>query len=452
MNKLWVRMSLTFTGVVLVAVLIVVTAGSILSRLDNGDEGRFTRRFFEQRNGLVSQLANYYRVHQSWAGVEPLIIGAQSTYFRPDALFLADERRNIVYFIQPERVGQPYTRLHPKLVLPVRVNGETVGHFGLAALPNDFPVDKRPPPFVQMLGNAMLVVAAVGGVGGIIFGVVMSKSVTAPLNNLAQAARAIGARDLSRRVEEKGTAEMVEVARAFNEMAAGLEQAEQLRRNLLADVAHELRTPLTVLQGNLRAILDEVFPCDSSEMARLYEHTRFLSRLVNDLHELAQAEARQLPLEMVETDLSHLVQVTVDGFRPGAEAKEVALKTSLPPGLPRIKVDPARLTQVLQNLLANALRHTPAGGTITVAALPAGGSVCLSIADTGEGIPPEHLPHIFDRFYRTDPARSRDRGGAGLGLAISRALVEAHHGTIHVTSNGPGRGSTFTIHLPVAAA
>ncbi len=183
-------------------------------------------------------------------------------------------------------------------------------------------------------------------------------------------------------------------------------------------------------------------------MARLYEHTRFLSRLVNDLHELAQAEARQLPLDLQETNLSQLVATTAETFRPSAEAKGVALITQLPVDLPSLQIDAARITQVLQNLLANALRHTPAEGTITIRAEAVAEAVQLTIADSGDGIPPEHLPHIFDRFYRTHPARSRDRGGAGLGLAIARAIVEAHGGEISVTSTGvPGEGSTFVIRL-----
>jgi signal transduction histidine kinase len=171
-----------------------------------------------------------------------------------------------------------------------------------------------------MLGRSLVAAAVVAAIGGIAFGIVMSRSLTAPLNSLAEAARDIGRRNLSRRVEEKGTDEMVAVAQAFNEMAAGLEESEQLRRNLLADTAHELRTPLSVLQGNLRAILDEVYPMNQEEMVRLYDHTRFLSRLVNDLHELAQAEARQLPLDLEPTDLTQLAQATADTFRPSAEA------------------------------------------------------------------------------------------------------------------------------------
>jgi signal transduction histidine kinase len=302
---------------------------------------------------------------------------------------------------------------------------------------------------MRRIVDFLLIMAAVIGIGGIVFGVMMSRTLTAPLNSLAVAARSIGKRNLNQRVKETGTAEMIAVARAFNEMAADLQQAEQLRRHLLADVAHELRTPLAVLQANLRAILDEVYPLDQTEIARLYEQTRFLSRLVNDLHELAQAEAKQLPLNRQETDLGQLAQMTTEAFRPEAEAKGVALQLHLAANVPKISVDAARLTQVLQNLLANALRHTPAGQTITVRIEPDTDQVDVTVADTGEGIAPEHLPHIFDRFYRADPARSRDRGGAGLGLAIARAIIEAHEGRITVTSDGlPGHGSKFMIQLP----
>jgi signal transduction histidine kinase len=335
------------------------------------------------------------------------------------------------------------------LVLPLQVDQQTVGYLGLASR-EDAPDDPRPSPLVRFIGDALLTVAAVGGVGGIVFGIVMSRALAAPLNNLAEAARAIGAHHLSKRVEEQGSDELVAVARAFNDMAADLEQGEQLRRNLLADVAHELRTPIAVLQANLRAILDEVYPLDQTEIAQLYEQTRYLSHLVDDLHLLAQAEARQLPLHRQETDLTQLVKTTVDLFRPTAEAKEVSLQTQLPANSPTLQIDAARITQVLQNLLANALRHTPANGTITVSIQPGPETISLCIADTGDGIPPEHLPHIFDRFYRTDSARSRDRGGAGLGLAIARAIVEAHGGQIKATSQGmPGQGSQFTVSLPV---
>ena len=241
---------------------------------------------------------------------------------------------------------------------------------------------------------------------------------------------------------------MVAHAQSFNQMAARLQKGERLRQNLLADVAHELRTPLTVLQGNLRAILDDVYALDKGEVARLYDQTRHLHRMVNDLHELAQAEARQLPLERQPTDLSELVGRTVLLFEPVAEAEGIVLSVNGPPEAIIVDIDRSRIIQVLQNLLNNAVRHTPEGGTINLQVSLAD-SATIEITDNGEGIAAEHLKNLFDRFYRTDQGRDRDAGGAGLGLAIVRALVEAHGGTVAVQSAGIDHGSTFIVRLPL---
>lgn len=295
--------------------------------------------------------------------------------------------------------------------------------------------------------------ALIGGIIGVVSGVLMSRSLTAPLSRLTEAARAIGAQKLSRRVKVEDTTEVAELARAFNEMAVAVEQNEKLRRNLVADVAHELRTPLTVLQGNLRALLDDVYPMEKSEVARLYDQTLLLSRLVEDLHELSQAEAKQLPLNLQPVQVRELVDMIVATFGSVVEQKHVTLKVEVPSGLPPLLADSARLSQVLHNLLHNALTHTPEGGQITIRAEHSGDTLKLSVNDTGDGIPPEHLPYIFERFYRADQARSRDMGGTGLGLAIVKAIVEAHGGRVTVTSEGkPGHGSTFTVEVPLAEA
>lgn len=283
---------------------------------------------------------------------------------------------------------------------------------------------------------------------GILVGVLLSRSLSAPLGKLAEGAKAIGEQDLSRRVEVAGSDEIQEVARAFNEMADKLEEAETLRRNLLADVAHELRTPMTVLQGNLRAILDGVYALEEAEIVRLYDQTRHLTRLVNDLHELALAEAHELPLMLSSVDLAEVVQGTREVFEPLAEADGVMLRVELLGELPTVQGDRARLRQAVYNLVSNALRHSPAGTTITIQLEKTAVDIQLRVQDTGEGIAPEHMPHVFDRFYRVDKMRSRDTGGTGLGLAIVRAIVEAHSGRVTVVSEGVGKGSTFTIHLP----
>jgi signal transduction histidine kinase len=283
----------------------------------------------------------------------------------------------------------------------------------------------------------------------IVVGILLSRSVSAPLSKLADAARSIGRRDLSRRVEVRGSQEIQEVAQAFNEMAADLQQAEILRQNLLADVAHELRTPITVIQGNLQAILDDVYELDKAEIAQLYDQTRQLTHLVDDLRELAQAEARQLPLEMIPVDLSVLASDVAAIYESIAEVQQIQLQTRISKGLPLIQGDRARLMQCLQNLLNNAFRHTPAGGVVTLSVQQQEKILEVSVQDSGSGIAPEHLLHVFDRFYRVDPARARETGGTGLGLAITRAIIQNHGGTISAVSAGEGQGSTFTISLPI---
>ena len=308
-----------------------------------------------------------------------------------------------------------------------------------------------PDPWREISGDLIrsFLLATVLGVSG---GVVVSQVLARPITKFAGAAHSIGAGDLTTRVQIKQYArEIDELAAAFNKMAADLQRAAELRNNLMADVSHELRTPLTVLEGNLRAALDHVYELDDEQIANLYEQTRHLIRLVNELRELALVEAAQLPLERQPVDLARLVQETVAVFEPLAEEKGIALTAELS-GLTEIRGDPSRIRQVLHNLLANALRHTPAGGRVTIQGRTEAGRVTLAVQDSGDGIDAQQIEHVFDRFYRTDPSRSRETGGSGLGLAIVKAIVEAHGGVIRATSAGLGQGSTFTIVFPSGSA
>jgi signal transduction histidine kinase len=311
--------------------------------------------------------------------------------------------------------------------------------------------ERRPFPGKFVLDNIATLLISVS-ILGVSVGALLSHSLSAPLSRLAEAARAIGERDLSKRVEVTGTQEVQEVASAFNEMATALEQAENLRQNLLADVAHELRTPLSVIQGNLQAILDDVFELDKSEIARLYDQTRHLGRLVDDLRDLAQAEAHQLIIQKLPVDMTALVSQVSKIYIPLAEAAGVDFQTRCDSYMPMVLGDRDRLAQCLGNLLVNAIRHTPEGGAVTLSLTASQAWITIQMQDTGAGITAEHLPHIFDRFYRTDPTRSRASGGIGLGLAITRALVTAHGGEIEARSQGEGLGSIFQIRLPVQAA
>jgi signal transduction histidine kinase len=247
--------------------------------------------------------------------------------------------------------------------------------------------------------------------------------------------------------------EIGELGHAFNSMADGLARLEQLRRNMTTDVAHELRTPLSNIRGYLEALQDGVTQPSPAVIDSLHDEAMLLTRLVNDLQELALAEAGQLKLVLHPTVPEQVVSQVVDVMQPTAASKGLTLRTDLQTDLPPVMADSGRMAQVLQNLVNNAMTHTPAGGQITVTAradAPAG-QVQLSVRDTGIGIAPEHLPHVFDRFYRVDQSRTRATGGAGLGLAIVKQLVEAHGGRVWAEST-PDQGSTFSFTLPVAAS
>ena len=302
--------------------------------------------------------------------------------------------------------------------------------------------------FLDRMRSILVAGAAVAVLVGLAIGVLLSRNLTAPLQRLAGAARAVAGGDLKQRVPVEGSVEMVDLAQAFNEMTATLEESERQRQNMVADVAHELRTPLTVVQGNLRAILDDLYALDKAEISRVYDETLLLGRLVDDLRELALADAGQLSLNPRPTDLAASIQSTVENLAPAAEAGGVTLSAQVSEKLPAVQADPYRTSQVLRNLLVNALRYTPSGGSVTVAAMPLGGAVEVTVADTGEGIDPGDLPHVFERFWRGDPARSRT-GGTGLGLSVAQSLVQAQGGRIWVESK-PGSGSTFRFTLPLA--
>jgi two-component system OmpR family sensor kinase/two-component system sensor histidine kinase BaeS len=296
-------------------------------------------------------------------------------------------------------------------------------------------------------GLAILILLATSLLIGSLLGVWMSRGITRPVTQLNEAAQAIGERDLSYRVPATGSRELVGLANSFNRMAEDLEQAAHIRRNLMADVAHELRTPLTVLEGNLRAMLDGVYDLNEVEIANLYQQTRHLKQLVSDLHELALAESKQLSLNYQTVNLVQLVDETASHFQISAEEKGVRLSAVVDEELYHPSLDDQRTRQVLHNLLSNAIRHTHNGGEVTLSARRLENKLMIAVEDDGEGINPEDLPHIFDRFYRSETTRSRDTGGAGLGLAIVKAIVEAQGGHVEAESGGRDQGSTFTVYF-----
>lgn len=273
------------------------------------------------------------------------------------------------------------------------------------------------------------------------------RGIAQPLGAVMEAADALAEGDLSARVPMDRPGEFGGLARSFNRMASELERAEQARRNLTADVAHELRTPLQIIQGNLEGVLDGVYEPTMAHIGDTLEETQLLARLVDDLQLLALAEAGELSLRLERVDVRELLADVATSFGGQAQAAGVTLRLALPEEGQSLTVsaDADRLDQVLGNLVANALRHTPAGGAITLSASAQDGGLHIAVVDTGSGIPEDELPYVFDRFWRGDKARSG--AGSGLGLAIASQLVAAHHGRIEVAS-AVGKGTAFSVHLP----
>jgi len=299
--------------------------------------------------------------------------------------------------------------------------------------------------------NEILVVAALAAfLAAVAVSVFTARRIVGPLQAMMKASQRIAAGDYRQRVQVLGQDELGALARAFNRMAETLERTEQRRMELIGDVAHELRTPLSSIKGIMEGLVDGVLTAEPATFLLVQREVARLQRLIHDLEELSRAEAGQVPLAPRAVAPADLVRAAADRLRPQFEDKSVSLHVDLPTDPPQIWADPSRIIQVLLNLLGNALQYTPSGGQVTVRSWRDDQEVVVAVQDTGIGIPAEHLPHVFERFYRVDKSRSRPGGGSGIGLTIARHLVEAHGGRIWATSPGPGQGSAFSFTLPIA--
>jgi histidine kinase len=300
--------------------------------------------------------------------------------------------------------------------------------------------------------NEALLYAALAATSvAILLSLYLSRSVTLPVQAMSLAAQRVADGRYEERVQVQTEDELGQLARRFNQMAENLAQVESMRRQLIGDVSHELRTPLTAIKGSMEGLIDGVLPATQETFQQIHMEADRLNRLVDDLQELSRVEAHAYELDIRPLDVSTLMQTVTKRLAPQFETRGVVLEVELPPDLPRVLADEDRIVQVLTNVTGNALQHTPENGEVIIAAKQINGEVQISVHDTGIGISREHLPHIFDRFYRVDASRSRSRragGGSGIGLTIARALVEAHGTRIWAESGGEGRGSTFTFTLP----
>jgi signal transduction histidine kinase len=308
--------------------------------------------------------------------------------------------------------------------------------------------------FRAAVTEAVGVASLAATIMAVITSLFVSRQVVAPVQAMMAASQRIAEGNYAERVQVPGNInkgeqdELGQLALRFNQMAARLEQTENMRRQLIGDVTHELRTPLTTIKGSMEGLIDGVLPANDETYTQIYHEADRLQRLVNDLQELSRVEARAYELHLSRTSLAEVVQATVARLDRQFEEKGVAISTQVPADLPAIQMDSDRIGQVLLNLVGNALQYTPSGGGVRIQAVHIPGEVRVSVVDSGIGIPPEHLPHLFTRFYRVDKSRARSHGGSGIGLTIAKHLVEAHGGRIWAESQGAGKGSTFTFTLP----
>jgi two-component system sensor histidine kinase BaeS len=444
------KLFLSFTLIVLVSVSLV----AVIARRGAVNEVRtfIFRGGMYGFSDLVAGLENYYSSNGSWQGVQSIFRAPRGGAGGFGALVnqqleLANSSGIVVAATQSALVGTQLTTAELANAITLDVGGKTVGYLiiegGLGlGLGSEQQVLNR-------LNRGVLLAGLISGALGLVISLALAYTLLRPVRALTIASRKLAEGDLSQRVDVHGKDELATLGHTFNLMADSLQQAEESRRAMTADIAHELRTPLAVQRANLEALQDGVYPLTADNLAPVIEQNYLLTRLVEDLRTLALADAGQIELERSPTDLASLVASVVERFQPQAVTQQVEL-TILPSStsIPAVSLDPVRIEQILTNLLSNAFRFTPMNGQIELSMSATPTKVLVRVHDSGPGIPAESLPYIFGRFYRVDKSRSRAEGGSGLGLAIARQLARAHGGDLTV-ANHPSGGAEFTLSLPV---
>ncbi len=455
-------MSSSITKKLILAFLLVSVTGAALAA---GIAYWQTRNQFKQlvfnqsRDKFVADAAFYYQVNGSWNGVldyfrlrntaprqiNPPLPGQVPVQQNapPFVFLLADASGRVVIPAGPHRLGDLLPDSALAGGIPVEVNGQQVGTVLVLGSPP--PLGTLEQQYLRRT-NLILLYAALGAAAmALVLGVVLARTLTHPLRDLTAAIHAMARGDLKQHVHVKSKDELGELAAAFNQMSADLDRLNQSRRQMTADIAHDLRTPLTVIGGYAESMRDGVLKPTSERFDAIHTEVGHLQRLVDDLRTLSQAEAKELSLNREPLAPLSLLERMTQSYRPLAARQEVNLRIETEPGLPDLHADPDRLAQVFGNLISNSLRHTPPGGEIVLFARREEKDIVLGVQDSGSGIAPDLLPHIFERFRRGDP--SRQDGGSGLGLAIAKAIVELHGGSISAESNA-GNGTIIKIRFP----
>ena len=458
LNKLWLRLSVAFLLVALLAIAAVALI--VRSTTENSFRQYIQDRESDTLQGVsASDLEAFYAENGSWLGVEKLLPGSkgqgqgqQQGRGRGANVIIADRENMIVASTDDTLVG---TRLnvnaYPKSI-SLMVDGEQVGLL-IQETPSTVALGEAETDFLSKMTDNFIIAAAGVALLAVVVGVGLSWQITRPIRKLTLAVEDLKAGHLGRQANVSGSTEINDLSAAFNTMSNDLATGETLRKHMAAAVAHELRTPVSVLRGHLEAMLDGVFPLDAQHLAVAYDQTIHLTRLVEDLRLMTRAEAGQLPLNKVLVSPGDLITRVVEQFQPLAVDSTIELTIHSAANLPAVSVDVDRVQQILSNLLANALRYTPENGQITITAIRVDQAIQVKIENTGSSLPPAQREHVFDPFWRAEDARARDSGGTGLGLAIVRQLVMVHGGRIWVESDsghGDSDRTAFLFTLPIS--
>lgn len=459
--RLFFKLLLSFLAVVLVGVVVVSYAANQAAAREV--QGFMFRGGMTTESALMQELAGYYRGRGAWEGVETLLAAGSGAAgmggMMGQQIIVVDAAGRVVADTNNTLVGRTLTGAELAAGVAIEVDGQRVGVLiarGSIGMAGTGMTGDAADDLLARVNRAIWLAALAAGASALVVGSLLAYGLVRPIGRLTRATAALARGDLAQRVPVTTRDEIGDLATAFNAMAADLQKAGQLRRDMTADLAHELRNPLAALQGSLEAVMDGILPPTEENLKPLLDQTQLLTRLVDDLRTLALADAGQLRLHRVATNPGDLVRSVMGQYTAQAEAKHIALRADIQVESPLLSLDPQRITQVLGNLLGNALRHTPERGSVVCRVARDGDDparpaarVTFAVMDTGPGIPPDALPHLFERFYRVERARSRLDGGTGLGLAIARQLVEAHGGHIWAISDSvPGKGTTVAFSLP----
>ena len=407
----------------------------------------------QNKTDVITQLTQYHLANGTWSEVETVFIEQRRDYnappneYRPLQPFtLTDENGVVLFSNGKDEFGEKLSTSELKPGTPITENGRVIGIYVPLRMP--FEGKPRELEFIERTQLTLLYGALIGALLALVLGIIISRTLTRPIRELTRATHAISEGDLSQQVQVRANDELGELAQAFNKMSSELSRSVDARKQMTADIAHELRTPLSLILGHAEAVHDGVLPPTRENFEIIREEAARLEHLVNDLRTLSLADAGELTINPQTVEPERLIREVESLYQYETQRKDITLDVDIDLPLAALEVDPGRMTQVLTNIVDNAIRHTPEGGRITLRARQAGSSVELSVQDSGPGVSSDMLDRIFERFYRTDVSRQREGdGGSGLGLAIAKSIVQAHGGQLSAESEA-GRGVKVIISLP----